>query len=184
MTIKNLSKYVDENFSKQKGFYEKSFKIKEYEVTKSRSKDLTLFSKQVSEENERRKELYERIEISNANKKVLEEINKKKKEITQKIRLNVKKKLLSLADNELEDLFESILKKTLLQIDIYKISLSSKDYKIVKKFISSSIKVIQDDKISGFVFSNKDETNLVRITYDSLANNIVDENYDLIYEEF
>ena len=184
MTIKNLSKYVYENTLNKRDFFEREFKAKEDEIFKSKTDDLISFEKKTIEKNRREKELYERVQLSTTNKKVLEEINKKKKEITQKIKLNVKKKILNLTEDKLEDLFEKILKKASSQIDIYKISLSSKDYKIVKKFISSSIKVIQDDKISGFAFSNKDETNLVRITYEDLANNIVDENYDLIYEEF
>ena len=184
MSLENLSKSVIQKLDEKRVLLEEDSLKTLNDFEEDLKKELTIFNKKLLEDFEKKKKDYEIKEFSKANKVINETLNKKKFSNILKIKEMIKEKFENLEDKEIEVIFERAFLNSKKQIDIHKIYLSPKMYPIVKKFISDSIKIIKKEDLLGFIFTNKDETNILKYTFDNLIDSLVEENYTKIVREF
>ncbi len=106
-----------------------------------------------------------------------------KKKIIEEIKLLFLDKLYKLSNNEKIELFVHLISFAKKQLNFNIIICNKKEMKLIKELIKNEdIKIIGEENISGLIFQNIINKQLLNVSYENLANDIFKKNEDLILE--
>lgn len=128
------------------------------------------------------------LEINNFREKILgnykslgkTKVLNSKSELFEEVKKQSFSEIMSFSDSQKKDLFKSLIRKASDLIKIETIYTNFEDVKLVESL--TKFKIIGDKKINGLLFENKDKTQILDMSFNSLLNEVLDKKSDEIQE--
>ncbi len=184
MSINNLSTKISSYIEERKIELELIQKVEIEKIENEYNKDFSKFQNDLKKEYFKKKENHRIITYTQMNKKLRNYFLSKKKKMFDNFFDSLKKEIDNLDKNKIKRLFEKYYKIGKKELNIIKIYTDKTSYEIIKKLTSSSIDIKIKPDFSGFIFTNKDETELINLSYENIFCELIDENMAKIEKTF